>query len=74
MEAIVISILWLFISLLVGLQYIHYCKDLGPIERGIVFMIFLFGSPFLVIANVLELILGFIFPEGWDDDDSFRSG
>lgn len=70
---IIIAIMWFFIALSVGLQYIHYCKDLRPIERVIVFIIFLFGSPFLIIASVLETILGFIFPSGWDDDDQFKS-
>lgn len=70
MEIWLISILWSIMSLLVMIQYAPLCKDLPNGDKLAVGLIFLVGGPFFAIANVLEALLDYYLPEGWDDDGS----
>ena len=67
-SGIIIMILWATMSLLVMIEYAPYCKDLKPNEQLIVGIIFIIGGPIFTIANILEAILNYFLPEGWDDD------
>ena len=55
-------------SLLVMIDYAPYCKVLKPSEQLIVGIIFIIGGPIFTIANVLEAILNYFLPEGWDEN------
>lgn len=66
---LIISILWLTLSTLAMVQYAPMCKDLSLKDQFIVMTIFVIGGPFFAIANILEVLLDCILPEGWDDDD-----
>ena len=66
--AIIISILWATMSLLVMIQYAPFCKDLPKTDQLMVGIIFLIGGPVFTMANVLEAILDCYLPEGWDQD------
>lgn len=68
-SAIIITILWSAMSMLVMIEYAPYCKDLSLQDQLIVGLIFVIGGPIFTIANVLEAILDCILPEGWGDDD-----
>lgn len=65
----VIIIAWCIIGLLVGLQYGHCCNNLPNWKKFLCAMVFLVGGPFFVVAQVCEMILDILLPEGWDDDD-----
>ena len=67
-SGIIIMILWAIMSLLVMIEYAPYCKNLKPNEQLIVGIIFIIGGPIFTIANILEAILNYFLPEGWDDD------
>ena len=66
--AIIISILWATMSLLVMIQYAPFCKDLSKVDQLMVGIIFLIGGPIFTMANVLEAILDCYLPEGWDQN------
>lgn len=68
-SGLIITILWIIMSLLVMIQYAPVCKDLNWKDQLIVGIIFIVGGPIFTAANVLELILDCILPEGWGDDD-----
>lgn len=65
---LIIMILWAAMSLLVMAQYAPFCRDLSTNDKFVVGLIFIIGGPFFVIANVLEAILDYYLPEGWDED------
>ena len=65
---LIATILWCATALLIMIEYAPYCKNLPVQDQIIVGMIFVFGGPIFVIANVLEAILDCILPEGWSDD------
>lgn len=68
-SGLIITILWIIMSLLVMIQYAPACKDLDWKDQLIVGIIFIVGGPIFTAANVLESILDCILPEGWGDDD-----
>ena len=68
-SGLIITILWIIMSLLVMIQYASACKDLDWKDQLIVGIIFIVGGPIFTAANVLEAILDCILPEGWGDDD-----
>ena len=41
-------------------------------DKIVVIIIFLIGGPIFTIANVLEEMLSYFLPEGWDDKDDFK--
>lgn len=67
-SAIIITILWATMALLVIIQYAPACKDLSNNDKLIVGIIFMVGGPFFAIANALEALLDCFLPEGWDED------
>lgn len=71
-SGIIIAVLWSAISLLVMIQYAPYCQELTWQDQLLVGIIFFIGGPFFTIANILEVILDCILPEGWGDDDGFK--
>lgn len=68
-SGLIITILWIIMSLLVMIQYAPACKDLDWKDQLIVGIIFIVGGPIFTAANALEAILDCILPEGWGDDD-----
>lgn len=68
-SGLIITILWIIMSLLVMIQYAPACKDLDWKDQLIVGIIFIVGGPIFTAANVLETILDCILPKGWGDDD-----
>lgn len=65
---LIITILWITMSLLVMIQYTPYCKDLPTSDKFVVGLIFVVGGPFFAITNILEALLDCFLPEGWDED------
>lgn len=61
--------LWMILSLLMASQCAPAAKDLPVGDKIIVMIICLAGGPIIAAANIIELFLDFILPEGWNDDD-----
>ena len=51
--AIIISVLWMTLSLLAMIECAPYCKDLPKADQWTVGLILLIGGPILTIASVL---------------------
>ena len=64
-----ILIFWFILSLLVITQYGPMCKGLNNKDLVIVFIVLLIGGPFFTITTILEAILNYFLPEGWNDDN-----
>lgn len=63
-----IGILWLTMSLLVFLQYGPNTKGIPAADKIMFVFICIIGGPIFTMAHVLEIILSYILPEGWDND------
>ena len=71
--SLLVAILWSASSALLVIEYAPYTKDLNKMDSAIVFLIFLFGGPIFMIANILEACLNVLLPEGWgNDDENFK--
>ena len=63
-----IGILWLTMSLLVFLQYGPNTKGIPTADKIMFVFICIIGGPIFTMAHILEIILSYILPEGWDND------
>lgn len=72
MEACLIIILWSAITLFLIIQYTPALKEVPTKDQVIAAFIFIIGGPIFIIANILESLLDYILPEGWNDDDDFK--
>ena len=63
-----IGVLWLTMSLLVFLQYGPSTKGIPTADKIMFVFICIIGGPIFTMAHVLEIILSYILPEGWDSD------
>lgn len=73
MSNILISVLlWTIISLVVFAQYAHNCAGLPIGKKMGIVIVFIVGGPFFAIANILEILLDIMMPEGWSDDEDFK--
>ena len=71
--SLLVAILWSASSSLLIIEYGPYTKDLKKVDAAIVFLIFLFGGPIFMIANIMEAFLNILLPEGWgNDDENFK--
>ena len=68
LEISIICLLWLSMSLLVFLQYGPNTKGIPAADKIMFVFICIIGGPIFTIAHVLEIILSYILPEGWDND------
>lgn len=66
---IIISILWLILSLISAMEYLPLTKEMGKFEIIIFIAIFLVGGPVFGLNEILTTLLESILPEGWDDED-----
>ena len=71
-ESIIICILWSVCSLLVMIQYAPMCVNMPTKDWLLAGIIFIIGGPIFIIADILESLLNYILPEGWNDDDDFK--
>lgn len=69
LSTIIIIILWSTLSTISILEYFPVIAKLNPVDRWIVFLVFMIGGPVFGINEILTTILDLIFPEGWDNDD-----
>lgn len=71
---IIIIILWfsIVISMMPGI--VPYAQKLDSFQQIVVGILIIFGAPFIMIAEVLELILNIFLDEGWRDDDDDKFG
>ena len=63
----IISLLWLTMSLLVFLQYGPSTKGISTADKIMFVFICIIGGPIFTMAHILEIILSYILPEGWND-------
>lgn len=67
---IIISILWLILSLISAIEYLPHTKNMSKLELVVFVFIFMIGGPIFGINEILTTLLESIMPEGWDDEDS----
>ena len=65
----IITIMWLAIFAMLSFQYIDILTTISPGKQLAVLFVFLIGAPCFLIVNVLEEVLDYILPGGWDDDE-----
>ena len=65
----IITTMWLAIFAMLSFQYIDILTIMSPGKQLAALFIFLIGAPFFLIVEVLEEVLDYILPGGWDDDE-----
>lgn len=65
----IITAMWLAIFAMLSFQYIDILTIMSPGDQLAALFIFLIGAPFFLIVDVLEEILDYILPGGWNDDE-----
>lgn len=65
----IITTMWLAIFAMLSFQYIDILTIMSPGDQLAALFIFLIGAPFFLIVDVLEEILDYILPGGWNDDE-----
>ena len=65
----IITIMWLAIFAMLSFQYMDILTTISPEKQLAALLIFLIGAPCFLIVNVLEEVLDYILPGGWDDDE-----
>ena len=65
----IITIMWLAIFAMLSFQYIDILTTISPGKQLAAVFIFLICAPCFLIVNVLEEVLDYILPGGWDDDE-----
>ena len=51
-----------------------YATHLNFGQKIVVLLIIVIGTPFMMVSQGLELLLGQFLQEGWDDDDEDKPG
>ena len=69
---VIALVLWMILSLLMAFQCAPAAKDLPTGDKLIIGIICIIGGPIVAAANIIEMLLDFILPEGWNDDDSTK--
>ena len=65
----IITIMWLAIFAMLSFQYMDILTTVSPGNQLAALSVFLLGAPCFLIVNVLEEVLNYILPGGWDDDE-----
>ena len=65
----IITVMWLAIFAMLSFQYMDILTTVSPGKQLAALLIFLIGAPCFLIVNVLEEVLDYILPGGWDDDE-----
>ena len=65
----IITIMWLAIFAMLSFQYMDILTAISTEKQLVALFIFLIGAPCFLIVNVLEEVLDYILPGGWDDDE-----
>lgn len=65
----IITILWLAIFTMLSFQYMDILTTVSPEKQLAALFIFLIGAPCFLIVNVLEEILDYVLPGGWNDEE-----
>lgn len=63
-------VLWCLMALLLLQQWIEPIKTLPIGTRLFVFLLVTITAPFLVVSDIIMGFLDYIFPEGWQDNDT----
>ena len=65
----IITVMWLAIFAMLSFQYIDILTTISPGKQLAALFVCLIGAPCFLIVNVLEEVLDYILPGGWDDDE-----
>lgn len=65
----IITVMWLAIFAMLSFQYMDILTTVSPGKQLAALFVFLIGAPYFLIVNVLEEVLDYILPGGWDDDE-----
>ena len=65
----VITVMWLAIFTMLSFQYMDILTTVSPGKQLVALFVFLIGAPCFLIVDVLEEVLDYILPGGWDDGE-----
>ena len=66
--------IWIAAIISMMIETAPYATHLNFGQKIVVLFIIVLGTPFMMISQGLELLLGQFLQEGWDDDDEDKLG
>ena len=61
-------IIWVILAIRLIINFWDVMDEIGVLEQLILTLVLTIGAPFFFIVELLELIIDFILPEGWDNN------
>ena len=71
---VILLIAWVMFGLFLFTQNAPYIQTLKPNDAFIVFILFLFSGPIMVLAAIFQFFINLFLPEGWDNNDDNDNG
>ena len=66
--------MWFASTIFIISNIAPYANDLEIWKQIIIGIVVIFGAPFMLIVQAIELILDIFLEEGWNDDDDNKFG
>ena len=71
---IVLCIIWCVVAINIANNIIPYTEDLCFWKKMVIGITIFIGAPFLLIAELIEILLDYFLEEGWNNDDEDKFG
>lgn len=59
---------WIILAIRLMMNFWDIMDEIGVSAQLVLMLVLTIGAPFFFIVELLELIIDFILPEGWDSD------
>lgn len=64
----IIAAVWFILAARLIMNFWDIMDEIGVLAQLVLMLVLTIGAPFFFIVELLELIIDFILPEGWDSD------
>lgn len=71
---ILLCVIWCVTAVSIANNLIPYTNELCFWKKMVVGIVILVGAPFLLAAELIEILLDYFLEEGWNDDDEDKFG
>ena len=61
-------IIWLILAFRLIMNFWDIMDEIGVLAQLVLMLVLTIGAPFFFIVELLELVIDFILPEGWDNN------
>ena len=65
---ITIAAVWFILAARLIMNFWDIMDEIGVLAQLVLMLVLTIGAPFFFIVELLELVIDFILPEGWDNN------